>query len=152
MPASGNNTPEIIQIAVVAMNQLGMVPQSIADIAGCARTTVAAILNNAEIVAKYTNHEVTNQLKKTFPDRIFAKANAVLANINPDCPKMSEAQKATVFGILFDKYRISTDQATHIIDFQAVSAKLIDIDAKMAEKEAQLMQAGVIPKRIENKP
>ena len=151
VPANGNQTPEIIQIAVVAMSQLGMVPQAIADIAGCARTTVIGIINNAEIVAKYSNHEVTNQLKKNFPDRIFAKANAVLANIDPDDAKMSQAQKATVFGILFDKYQISTGKATQIIDFQAVSANIIDVDAKIRELEDKLKLQGAKPKLIENK-
>ncbi len=151
MPATGNQTSVIIQIGVIAMHQMGMSPRAIADIAGCARSTVNAIINNPDIQEKYANNELVSRLKKSLPDRIFAKANAVLANINPDNPDMSEAQKATVFGILFDKYQISTGQATQIIDFKAVSANIIDVDAKIKELESALKLPNVTPKQIDNK-
>lgn len=138
MPATGNQLTELIQIGIISMHQMGMVPQAIADIAGVARTTVTAVLNNAELVDKYTVHELTNKLKKAFPDRIFAKCNAVLANIDPDDPNISQAQKATIFGILFDKYQISTGKATQIIDYHQVVAGIVDVDAKIVELEQSL--------------
>jgi hypothetical protein len=137
-PATGHQMSELIQIGVIAMHQLGMIPQSIADVAGCARSTVVAILNNVELVEKYTNQELVNKLKKSFPDRIFAKCNAVLANIDPDDPNVSQSQRAVIFGVLFDKYLLSTGRATQIIDYKAVTGEVTDIDAKIVELENKL--------------
>ena len=146
MPASGNNIVPIIQIGVIAMHQLGISVQEIAGTAGIARSTVDAIINNPDIVAKYTNHDVTTHLKKIFPDKIFNKCSAILDNIDPNA-KMSEPQKATVFGILFDKHRIATNQATTIIDYAEVSANIIDVDAKITELEAKLQIKAPKPKK-----
>ena len=64
---------------------------------------------------------------------------------------MSETQKATVFGILFDKHRIATNQATQIIDYAEVTANIIDVDAKIAEFEAKLKLTGPTQhKQIDN--
>ena len=139
MPATGNQVLPIIQVGVIAMHQLGQSTQAIADAAGIARTTVTAIINNPDIAAKYTNSALTNRLKRHLPDKIFNKLNAVLDNIDPDCKDMTEQQKATVFGILFDKHRIATNQATTIIiDYAEVTENIVDVDAKIVELENKL--------------
>lgn len=145
MPATGNQVLPIIQVGVIAMHQLGQSTQAIADAAGIARTTVVAIINNPDIVTKYTNNDLTNRLKRHLPDKIFNKLNAVLDNIDPDCKDMTEQQKATVFGILFDKHRIATNQATTIIDYAEVSENIIDVDAKIVELEKKLQIEGAKP-------
>jgi DNA-binding LacI/PurR family transcriptional regulator len=137
-PATGNQMPPMTQLGCIAAYQMGMSIAEIARMAGCAYTTVKGIVNNPDLVAKYTNHELTNKLKKQFPDRIFAKAHAMLDNINPDAANLSEAQKATIFGILFDKYRLSTGQATQIVDYNELTGKVHDIDAQITELEDKL--------------
>ena len=141
-PPTGNQMAPMIQIGCIAAYQAGMSIAEIARLAGCAYTTVKGIVNNPDLIAKYTNSELGNQLKKQFPDRIFEKASAVLQNINPDNPGMSEPQRATVFGILFDKYRLSSGQATQIVDYNELTSKIVDVDAQITELEGKLKLDG----------
>jgi len=142
---TGNQMPPMIQIGCIAAYQLGMSISAIAEMAGCAYTTVKAIVNNPDLVARYTNNELSAKLKKQFPDEIFNKARAMLQNINPDDAAMSQPQRATVFGILFDKHRLASDQATHIVDYTKLSGKIVDVDAKIRELEDQLQIEGLEP-------
>ena len=142
-PATGNQMSPMIQLGCIAAYQMGMSIAEIARLAGCAYTTVKGIVNNPDLIAKYTNQELTKKLKKQLPDRIFEKASAVLQNINPDDPNMSEAQKATVFGILFDKYRLSSGQATQIVDYNELTSKIVDVDAQITELEDKLKLGGI---------
>ena len=127
------------------MHQMGMTPNAIATTAGCARTTVVGILKNAELVRKYTNHDLVSKLKKAFPDRIFAKCSAALESIDLDDASMSQMQRATIFGILFDKHRLSEERATHIVDYGSLSQGVIDIDAKIHALEEKLRLKNVTP-------
>lgn len=138
MPASGATIPMIVQVGCIAMHQLGANITEISEASGIARSTVRAIIENPDIQSKYSTSEFTNRLKKSFPDRIFAKANALLESLNLNDPKLTEYQKVGMFGILFDKYRIASGQATSIIDYNETVGSIKDIDAKIIELEGKL--------------
>ncbi len=114
--AKGNIPRELKRAAVMAAIQEGLSINEIKAKTGASNTLVCRV--KKEIASNTISSNVIRQaesIKKVWDSKMMVKANTIMEGMTQEkIDKASLRDQAISFGILFDKYRVQSGQATDL--------------------------------------
>lgn len=133
---SGNEVSHLMRCAVVAAKQAGKGTLEIAKEVGLAPNTVRAIIRNENVSQTEVEH-----IKKGIAGKQWLLADVHSDNaLNTD--NCSPYQSAGIATYAIQNARLIEGEATQIIDTRLLTCDIVELDRRIAEKEAALRAEG----------